>query len=51
MIIYILKEIFADMLEEQKREERDPDLEVEYYIMILENIENQWKDVVEDNNE
>ena len=48
MIIYILKEIFAYMLEEQKR---DPDLEVEYYIMILENIENQWKDVVEDNNE
>ena len=37
------------MLEEQKRGERDPELEVEEDIMLLNNRDNHWKDVVEEN--
>ena len=38
-----------DVLEENPREESDPDLEVKWDIRILEDRYNHWKDIVEDN--
>ena len=47
--LFFLNEISADMLEEQSREEGYHKLEVEGYIMILDDMKKHWKDVVEGN--
>ena len=39
------------MLEEHKSEERDPDLQVEDFIMFYDYRQNHWKDVIEQNHE
>ena len=46
---YFVKEILMDALEEYSREERDPSLEVEEDISILEDREKHWKGVVKYN--
>ena len=38
-----------DVLEENPREESDPDLEVKWDIRLLEDRYNHWKDIVEEN--
>ena len=46
-----VQDVLMGMLKEQKREERDPDLKVEKYVMCLYERKNHWKDVLEENHQ